>query len=64
MKTLFEPKFVAEDGRIRTRWGLATSRQILLQHQGQLDLKSTPGKGTSVKVLLPVRELRETGEEK
>ncbi|MEW5976767.1 MAG: HAMP domain-containing sensor histidine kinase [Acidobacteriota bacterium] len=53
LSALFDPGFVTVDGRVRTNWDLATSRQVLLQHQGQMDIKSTPGKGTRVRVTLP-----------
>ncbi len=54
LKVLFDPKFVPQGGKVRTRWGLATSQQIFLQHKGRLELQSAPGQGTTAKVTLPV----------
>jgi signal transduction histidine kinase len=54
LKTIFDPKFVPQAGKVRTSWGLATSRQIFSQHKGHMELKSTLGHGTQVKVILPV----------
>ncbi|MGH9904423.1 MAG: ATP-binding protein, partial [Pyrinomonadaceae bacterium] len=56
LKTIFDPKFVPQSGKVKTSWGLAISQQILLQHGGQLLLKSTLGQGTIAKIILPVRE--------
>lgn len=58
LKTLFDPKFVSQSGRVRASWGLPTSQQIILQHGGQIELKSTPGKGTIARLILPVRGLQ------
>jgi signal transduction histidine kinase len=54
LKSVFDPRFVPEGGKVRTSWGLATSRQIFFQHKGHMELKSTLGQGTQVKVFLPV----------
>jgi len=54
LKTIFDPKFVPQAGKVRASWGLATSRQIFIQHKGHMELNSTPGRGTQVKVILPV----------
>ena len=57
LKTIFDPKFVPQSGKIRTSWGLATSQQIFLQYGGRLELESTLGKGTTARVTLPVQSL-------
>jgi len=54
LKAVFDPKFVPQAGKVRTSWGLATSRQIFFQHKGHMELKSTLGQGTQVKVILPL----------
>ncbi len=54
LKTIFDPKFVPQAGKVRSSWGLATSQQIFSQHKGHIELKSTLGHGTQVKVVLPV----------
>jgi len=58
IKTLFDPKFVPQAGKVRASWGLATSRQIFFQHNGHMELKSALGQGTQVKVILPVSPSR------
>jgi signal transduction histidine kinase len=57
LKTIFDPKFVPESGKVRTSWGLATSQQIFLQHGGQLEVESTLGRGTTARVRLPVESM-------
>jgi signal transduction histidine kinase len=54
LKTIFDPKFVPQAGKVRSSWGLATSRQIFSQHKGHMELKSRLGYGTQVKVTLPI----------
>lgn len=54
LKAIFDPKFVPQAGKVRTSWGLATSRQIFFQHKGHMELKSKLGQGTQVKVILPL----------
>ena len=50
---LFEPTFTVKGGRVTTsNWGLFTSRNIILEHGGQIGIDSTEGKGTTVTVTL------------
>jgi signal transduction histidine kinase len=37
--------------------GLYVSKQIVLAHNGEINLKSHPGKGTSFQVVLPIKQL-------
>ena len=52
---LFEPTFTVKDGRVVTsNWGLSSSRRIIAEHHGHLELESTEGQGTLARILLPV----------
>jgi DNA-binding response OmpR family regulator len=51
---LFEPTFTVREGRVvSANWGLFSSRNIILEHDGQITIDSTEGKGTTVTVTLP-----------
>ena len=55
LETIFDPGFKVTAGRVSTgNWGLFSSRQIVFEHGGEIQITSTPGKGTTVDVLLPV----------
>ena len=52
---LFEPTFTVKDGRMVTsNWGLSSSRRIIAEHHGHLELESTEGQGTLARIRLPV----------
>ncbi|MBA4068075.1 MAG: hypothetical protein C0501_31105 [Isosphaera sp.] len=52
---VFEPFFTTKDEGQGTGLGLAICRRIVQQHQGTLEVESRPGRGTTVRVTLPVR---------
>ena len=55
LETIFDPGFKVTAGRVSTgNWGLFSSRQIVFEHGGEIQITSTPGKGTTVDVLLPI----------
>ena len=55
LETIFDPGFRVTAGRISTgNWSLFSSRQIVFEHGGEIQISSTPGKGTTVDVLLPI----------
>jgi signal transduction histidine kinase len=49
---LFEPFFTTKAQG--TGLGLATSQQIIFEHNGHLVVESQPNKGTSFSILLPI----------
>jgi signal transduction histidine kinase len=56
LERLFEPEFRVEGRRVTTsHWGLFVSRSIILDHGGDIEVESEPGRGTTVRVALPVR---------
>ncbi len=51
---LFDPAFRVQAGRVSTGdWSLFSSRQIIQEHGGQIEIQSSVGKGTLVRVALP-----------
>jgi signal transduction histidine kinase/pSer/pThr/pTyr-binding forkhead associated (FHA) protein len=57
LANIFDPAFKVKGGRISTgNWGLFSSRQIVREHGGDIEIQSTPGKGTKVRVTLPYSE--------
>jgi two-component system NtrC family sensor kinase len=54
LEQIFEPFFTTKERG--TGLGLAITRQLIEQHHGQISLDSTLGKGTTVRVCLPLTE--------
>ena len=55
LETIFDPGFRVLAGRVSTgNWSLFSSRQIVFEHGGEIQISSMPGKGTTVDVLLPL----------
>ena len=54
LPTLFEPGFEVKAGRVVTgNWSLFASRNVILEHGGQIDINSIEGEGTKVIIRLP-----------
>jgi signal transduction histidine kinase len=49
----------AHSGKRGTGLGLFICKQIILAHKGQITVKTTPGKGTTFRIELPVRQDQE-----
>jgi PAS domain S-box-containing protein len=51
---VFEPFFTTRRDRKRVGLGLTVVREVIKMHKGDISLKSYPGKGTIVRITLPI----------
>ena len=56
MTKIFDPFFTTKDVGRGTGLGLAVCYGILSDHGGRLDVRSTPGSGTTFTITLPVAD--------
>jgi signal transduction histidine kinase len=57
LATIFDPAFKVKSGRVSTgNWSLFSSRQIIREHGGEIEIQSSRGQGTRVRVTLPCLE--------
>jgi len=60
-KRIFEPFFTTKDVGVGTGLGLSVSYFIITEnHNGVLSVESTPGKGTTFVIKLPVKQVKNT----
>ncbi|MGZ4960489.1 MAG: sensor histidine kinase, partial [Methylomonas sp.] len=57
LPNVFEPFFTTKDIGKGMGLGLTVCRNIIQAHNGSLDIKSKPGEGTRVSIVLPLRPL-------
>jgi two-component system NtrC family sensor kinase len=53
LSRIFEPFFTTKEGEAGLGLGLAVTYGVVQRHQGWIDVKSTPGEGTTITINLP-----------
>jgi two-component system, NtrC family, sensor kinase len=60
LRTIFDPGFRVNNNRVGTgNWSMFSSRQIVREHGGEIRIESERGKGTCVRIFLPVNAISE-----
>ncbi len=62
MARLFEPNFKTEGARVRTSLGLFISYQVVMKHEGRIEVESWVGEGSTFTVSLPLAPNRLGGQ--
>jgi two-component system NtrC family sensor kinase len=61
LKHLFEPFYTTKEGGKGVGLGLAISRNIVERHRGQIEVESTPGRGTTFHIFIPTTAFETSG---
>lgn len=56
LERIFDLRFSSKSSRVKLGSGLSMAYRIMQEHDGDLRIDSTPGSGTQVSILLPLRE--------
>lgn len=56
MPHIFEPFYTTKSSEKGTGLGLAIAKRIAVDHGGNIEVESRPGKGTTFRILLPARQ--------
>jgi len=55
---IFDPFFTTKDIGKGTGLGLSVSQRIIERHNGEIKVESEPGQGTTVRINLPIKEIK------
>ena len=59
LKKIFDPFFTTKPVGKGTGLGLSIAYGIIQRHQGRIEVESRPGEGTTFRIVLPIRDMRE-----
>ena len=62
IKKIFDPFFTTKDPGTGTGLGLSVSQNIIQQHGGVIEVKSTVGVGTTFTIALPIKHPEAQGQ--
>jgi len=58
MKVKIFTPFESDKNKFGTGLGMPIAKQIVEQHKGRIEIESEPGKGTTFRIILPVKATR------
>jgi signal transduction histidine kinase len=56
LRRIFDPGFTTKGVRVGTGLGLSIAYRIVADHRGRIDVRSTPGEGSTFLVVLPISQ--------
>lgn len=54
LRRIFEPGFTTKGTGVGTGLGLSIVQEIIKDHKGRIEAESSPGKGTTMRIILPI----------